>query len=139
MLLWWWLGPGQRDGPAQALVGGKFPSGMGLSKFLPRESSHYYYHHPVLSSPKAWEHLQQRHHWWAPTSCPGKGTYSLSLAQCGPHTLCFLSGPRYSGSEKHSPIVTTAGLRLRLSADRVVTAKGLTMVTSVLSLRDEST
>lgn len=112
---------------------------MGLSNFLPRGPSHYYYYHPVLASLRAWEHLQQRHHWWALTSCPGKEIYSLSLAQCGPHTLYFLSGPRYPGSEKHSPIVTTAGLGLRLSADPVVTAKGLTMGTSVLSLRDEST
>lgn len=38
-----------------------------------------------------------------------------------------------------SPIVTTTRPGLRLGTDRVVTAKGLTMGTSVLSLRDEST
>lgn len=38
-----------------------------------------------------------------------------------------------------SPIVSTTRPGLRLGTDRVVTAKGLTMGTSVLSLKDEST
>lgn len=52
--------PGQRDGPAQALAGEKFPPEVSMPKLL-----HKGIQVPLLAPPSSsvWEHFQEIHHW----------------------------------------------------------------------------